>query len=168
MLRWWGQDSPTPFPALLEKHQLRRWRGSCRSPSHTSAQLINRLYQTNKLFLLLIDSNLLAPGEPRLIYPTCHPCLAAALTSALLSSPLLLLHSRGRAGHSCGHTLPHAASIIPRDATAALSAASPGDGRCPITGSTERKSGCPSSWHPHPPWGSASPRNALAPASPFL
>lgn len=31
---------------------------------HSSAQLINTQYQTNKLFLLLIDSNLLAPGEP--------------------------------------------------------------------------------------------------------
>lgn len=69
---WGGQHPPVPFL------------------SHPSAQLINTRYQTNKLFLLPIDSNLLAPGEPGLVYPTCHPCLAAALTAAPLPAPLPL------------------------------------------------------------------------------
>lgn len=97
-----------PFPALVERYQTSRWKGSCHFPSHSSAQLINRRCQTNKLFLLPIDSNLLAPGEPRIVYPTCHPCIAAVLTSALLPSPLLPLYLWGRARHSHGaHSALH-------------------------------------------------------------
>lgn len=104
-----------PFPALVERYQMSRWKGSCHSPSHSSAQLINRRCQTNKLFLLPIDSNLLAPGEPRIVYPTCHPCTTAALTSALFPSPLLPIYLQGRAGHSHGaHSAPHHCLLYPR------------------------------------------------------
>lgn len=72
--------------------------------SHPSAQLINTRYQTNKLFLLPIDSNLLAPGEPGLVYPTCHPCLAAALTPAWLPAPL---------PHSCLEQSPLPRAVPP-------------------------------------------------------
>lgn len=104
-----------PFPALVERYQTSRWKGSCHSPSHSSAQLINRRCQTNKLFLLPIDSNLLAPGEPRIVYPICHPCIAAALTSALLPSPLLPIYLWGRARHSHGaHSALHHCLLYPR------------------------------------------------------
>lgn len=114
MLGCRGWDSPMPFPVLVERYQLSRWKGFCHSPSHSSAQLINRRCQTNKLFLLPIDSNLLASGEPRIIYPTCHPCTAAALTSALLPSPLLPIHLWGRAGHTHGaHSALHHCLLHP-------------------------------------------------------
>lgn len=119
----WGQgsvlghcewDSPMPFPALVERYQMSRWKGSCHFPSHSSAQLINRRCQTNKLFLLPIDSNLLAPREPRIVYPTCHPCIAAVLTSALLPSPLLPIYLWGRARHTHGaHSTPHHCQFYP-------------------------------------------------------
>lgn len=105
---------PMPFPALVERYQMSRWKGSCHFLSHSSAQLINRRCQTNKLFLLPIDSNLLAPREPRIVYPTCHPCIAAVLTSALLPSPFLPIFLWGRARHSHGaHSALHHCQLYP-------------------------------------------------------
>lgn len=156
----------------MERQELDRWRGSCLSPSHTSAQLINRRYQTNKLFLLPIDSNLLAPGEPRFVYPTCHPCLAAAVASALLPSPLLLLHLQGRTGYSCGlhaglHATPRCCLPSPGMQLQPGLLLLLGTMGVPVL-AAERGS---LAAHPHGkpccPGEQASSRDALVPASPF-